>query len=356
MNPKLTSIYTRIRESIRTFLQQNDSVSRRLYAVRDRLYLQGKWTVLGGSILVGAIIVPACLALRFCDESMPESKGESMPKITATDGKEIPGYAVAEAKRVFDTRFTKVGDSYYTVRVGCGPDGLASLAQEARRRLKENRSADEAELFPVLLLRMDLIQLKNLRSEVTTDELSAADRLNKITWRGTFTVKAEAERRRRLDLASLFKRFMQPKNDKQAQAQNVPWTESKMSWNLTKNQAQSLLMKEQPDEKTDDSNKIINETLEVFGALDEFREKYKAFQQGPFGDWWNPGNAEFQNSTITIRDGKALQSTNMAMENVVPEGRFGVLLNILQGGHEDDDWAFLVKPNVYALKDAGLLE
>lgn len=282
-----------------------------------------------------------------------------MPELKAADGKDYPKAAVASAEEVFDSRFAKADGKYYTVRVSCATDQSAVMAALSGvlsfdkgsdpLAFAKTMSGDLPQRAP-LLVSMELIALEDLRTEVTSEDLTKADYLNNITWRGTFNVKAGAERRRTLDLATIYRQLLAAKDSETAVT--IPWTSPHLGWKLSQEQSASLAKVE---ESTKGSSNNDASGIAGFLAEEFFKPYAEKLKPTGWGDWWVPKDSSFQFTTVTIRDGKASHTTTEAIEQVAPGKELGVITELFQipdGGEQ----VFLLKPDLEALEDADLLK
>ena len=289
-----------------------------------------------------------------------------LPEISESEGPSVPKKAKAAAAEVFAGRFAKVGDSYYTVRVTCLPD----LAQDfgkymgAAMRGEVDFDALEGNDAPPLLFGMELIELKGLRTEVVGDELSQADKLNGITWKGQFKVRAQSERRRQLDLMVGLKAFAG------GASEVLPgWTDRPLRWSPSPAAIKNLrsqIAAANGEEELSDEERMARNFMNLFSGqfLSAAIESHTA---GGWRDWWTPENSSYQTSDVVVRDGDVTVETNEDVDSVLPDGETigmfmpaagsgGLFDGMITAAAAEDEQVFLLSPNVKALKDQGLLD
>ncbi|MEM7386802.1 MAG: hypothetical protein AAF514_17835 [Verrucomicrobiota bacterium] len=144
-------------------------------------------------LLCLALLIPAC------------KPSASLPAPSKTsDGAKLPGKVSAELDQLFANRFARSNDSHFTVRITCIPD-VGSGVSKIMSTIQEGGGIDfenALENQPPLLLSLELIEVKDLHTEVNAEEISKADKLNGIAWKGRVNIRAEVERRKQLDLIS----------------------------------------------------------------------------------------------------------------------------------------------------------
>jgi hypothetical protein len=137
-------------------------------------------------------------------------RGEvSLPavELTVPEGvaKTIPAEARRAAEAALNDRFAVDGESWYTARLTSCPDGAEALAQAMRLMAKGDFSEEHLEDVSRVILALSLTEMRKVRTDVRVHELSEADKLNGISWRGTFDLYGGVSKFRALDLATTLK-------------------------------------------------------------------------------------------------------------------------------------------------------
>lgn len=301
--------------------------------------------------------------------SFPGCNQGALPNTDHSSGPKAPAVALKAAREVFQSRFARKGGSYYTIKVITHPDTSVAMGEYMDSAMKGqiDLSALEKEFHPQLLRTMELIELKGLRTRIEGHELSEADRLNGITWKGTLRVETESERRRDLDLIPAFKDLVNGEPEAL-----VEWTEKELVWrpsevarsNLAAHLARS---RKQSDELSEEERMAAIWATAGEFILKSFLEGYASTE---WCDWWSPDGNAYQVSEIVVREGKVEISTLESVENVLvdqesvalfvpgsnagtPGGLFGTLFSAAILETQD---SFLLRPNIEALARHDLLQ
>ena len=295
--------------------------------------------------------------------------GHSLPEATEKSGPEAPANAIEAAAKVFENRFEKIGDSHYTIRVVCKADMGGKMGDFMKSAKEGNFSMEALESdsgHAPLLIEMELIQLKGLKTAIEGEELTEADKLNDISWKGSFTVTTTAERRRNLDLMSHFKTLARG-----AENVSLTWVDSPLIWQPSKIAATTLQRLVAQAENGDSPEKENNDLplMNVFSVMQNqvVEAVLEAHKPTGWRDWWQPEGSSYQYSEVTIRENQAYVSTIEDKKTVLGGGNeLGLFMPdtsepmvgglITMAAAEGDDITFLVNPNRDFLKTSGLLD
>lgn len=306
-----------------------------------------KW---GCALLIGATALVA-------------SCGESLPNVSSEDGDRIPSAADAAALEIFDGRFAKLGESYYTVRVSCTPDGMGMMAESVKMFQSGKFDPDSMDEAPASLVCMELIELRDLTTEVTSGELSEADELNGITWKGVVDVGALAERRRILDLMPTLEAML----ENQGATVEIPWIEQRFGWQCLDGDFLSVIAAAAGEEIPEERGEIEMPMFDMLSGMFEGLRS-ELLVGGEWGDWTDAGEASYQYTSISVHRDRVESSTNESVDGTLEgdtfvyrapskSGGFGAIQHLMQAAAaEEECQVFLVKPDVDALRAAGLID
>lgn len=293
----------------------------------------------------------------------------SLPDSEHIGGPRGPQVAIEAARAIFESRFARKGSSYFTVKVITHPDTTVAMGEYMRLAMDGRIDFDvlERDFHPQLLHSMELIELKGVRTRIEGHELTEADRLNGISWRGKVVVETESERRRNLELISSLGTLVGGEDEAK-----IDWTEKPIFWRPSETARSNLEAsfervkngtEEVPEEET------LARIWAVLGeqVLDSFFEGY---EQTDWCDWWAPEGNAYQVSEIVVRDGKAEVTTLESIENVIadqesvalymPESKRGnaggLLGSLLAAGILETQESFLLRPDMDALMRFDLLD
>lgn len=293
----------------------------------------------------------------------------SLPNSEHIGGPRGPQVAIEAARAIFESRFARKGSNYFTVKVITHPDTTVAMGEYMRSAMDGRIDFDvlERDFHPQLLHSMELIELKGVRTRIEGHELSEADRLNGISWKGRVVVETESERRRDLDLNSALGKLAG--GDVEAK---IAWTEKPIYWRPSESARANLeayLEQAENESKAVPHQEILARVWGMLGeqVLDSFLEGYA---QTEWCDWWAPEGSAYQVSEIVVRDGKAQITTMESIENVIsdqesvalympessPGNASGLFGSILAAGILETQDSFLLRPDMDALMRFNLLE
>tara|TARA_R110002096_G_scaffold189193_4_gene369566 strand:+ start:4002 stop:4850 length:849 start_codon:yes stop_codon:yes gene_type:complete len=282
--------------------------------------------------------------------------------VTPLEGKKPPGRLLDAATEVFESRFAKSGGSHYTVIVYAHGD-FSSMMTDYMSRITKGDVEGAMESMKsmqhpeaLVLKAMELVELKGLQTETTEYELTKADRLNEISWKGSISVTAEAQRRKDLDLSTVLNQMVENKES----TISIPWTERKLTWvAIGENNLEEAPKAKDNSESVPDLNLFALMGGAFGGDADEF------FAATDWNDWTTAEDMSFQRSDATLRDKNALLETIESAQvlggkdtvffRVPGEKNVGLdfVTTLANSGNET---IFLLKPDLSAIRKAGLLK
>lgn len=285
----------------------------------------------------------------------------SLPELEFAEGAKAPSETNDAARNIFNQRFAKYGDSHYSVRVVCKHDtSMAAMRAIGQQVLNGEVPVLDTAQFPLHIIRMELIQFRGLKTTVSEDDLSEADKLNGITWRGKYVVNTKVERRRNLDLFESVKML-----DKAEDIARIPWTKRELTLGVS-GKSWIQFVREQDSKKAPNEQEMM--VPNIFGALGGqiLSDLVDSYTGSEWGDWWEPQGNAYQHCDITLRDKEVICETWEDIDNVLlgeslvttpnPEAMFEMMG---LGGialAEGEEVTFLLKPNLKVLEEAGLIE
>jgi len=280
-------------------------------------------------------------------------QGDEMPGLGEEARKQLPEAVEEAAREVFDQRFVKHGDSYYSIMVTYVPDVFAEIEKEmpGYAKMMSGMTGEDFQISNApLVLSMDLIELKQLKTTVEPEDLHQADVLNSISWKGRVQVSAEAERRRQLDLKGWIRSMAESEGESSLPylAQEIPFAEREL---LLK------ALQSEPASEVEDDNPMA--AMGIFGMLfggNMTDQLVTLLEQDEWTDWSPCGDACYQNSHITERGDEVIVSTLESVDDAVSEDS-GVTLMLLRSGFMqlgamsgENHEVFLGKPVLKELK------
>lgn len=283
---------------------------------------------------------------------------DGMPGLAKADRKALPAPVEEAAREVFDGRFVKHGDSHYSVRVVCVPNIAAEMSKIPLLG-GDGKSRTKAPM----LTYMELIEIKNLRTEVRSDKLTKSDELNDVRWKGQLMVRGEVERRRQLDLSPWAERILRKETP------SVPWLGTNIAFEkgsfIDKKEMDDLMNGKAKDGDFDAlaMQQGLGAMMNLFTGVDFSEEAMKWLKGGNWGDWIECDKRSYQTSDIQLR-GETARITTLESPELAFDGKPEVTLFALHAGNffqvmsleDTQEISFLVKPDIKALRKAGLLK
>lgn len=310
--------------------------------------------------------IPLLLSILFLNTGC--GSNSSMPNPKIKEGTKPPRSALNSASQVFDSRFARDGSSYYTIKVIAVPDSSSAMRDYMKSVSEGNIDVSllEQDVHPMMLYRMELIELKGIYTEVVGNDLSEADKLNGISWKGSVTVKTKSERRRDLDLTMAFNRLV----DGQEQTPII-WADKQLIWRPSEEASAGLKSYIEESNRSADELSEEEKLARIWSGLlggDLMKAFLEGYQETEWGDWWTPDGNAYQVSEIEVRDSVPQIVTLESIENVLADqkslslffptqgGSMGMFGGLLSSAAIGDEESFLVKPNLDALKSNGVIE
>ncbi|MEM7697308.1 MAG: hypothetical protein AAF236_02760 [Verrucomicrobiota bacterium] len=284
--------------------------------------------------------------------------GGKVPGLKQTEGKKPPSAARQAYGEVFAQRILPYKGSLYTVIVTTIDDNASVFQESMNSALQGNIDFShlEQQMKPQSLFNMQLVELKGCFLESTAIELQEADRLNEISWKGNIMLRAKAQRRRSLDLSEAFNQLV-------GGAEEIPlsWVEHPLSWRVSPSVRATI---DATAQTTDEQVSALNFFALISNQIaDEFAE---GMQETEWGDWSTAEEASFQTTYLEVGDKEVYAETMESLEGVIadgtsvglflPSGGGGGLLGMMSAMGVGESNTFLLKPNLEALKEAGLLD
>lgn len=283
---------------------------------------------------------------------------DGMPGVAKSARKDLPAPVEEAAREVFDGRFVKHGDSYYSIRVVCVPNVVGELA-----KIPLWGGNGVSRTKAPMLTHMELIEIKNLRTEIRSDKLTKSDQLNDVKWKGQLMVKGEVERRRQLDLTGWAEQIIRK------EAPPMPWVGTHIAFEkesfIDKKEMEAMMNGKAKDEDIDSLaiQQAMGGMMKMFTGLDFSDEAMKELKGRNWSDWFECDKRSYQVSDIQLR-GKEARITTLESLELAFEGTPEVTLFALHAGNffqlislgEAQEISFLVKPDIKALSKADLLK
>lgn len=283
---------------------------------------------------------------------------DGMPGVAKADRKSLPAAVEESAREVFDSRFVKYGDSHFSVRVVCVPNIAGEMS-----KIPLFGGTGASRTDAPMLTYMELIEIRNLRTEVRSDKLTKSDELNDVKWKGQLMVRGEVERRRQLDLTDWAGKILRK------EAPPVPWIATNIAFEkgsfIDKKEMEELMKGKAKDKQIDPLalQQGMGDMMKMFTGLDLSEEAMKWLKGGNWGDWIECEQRSYQTSDIQLR-GETARITTLESLELAMEGQPEVTLFALHAGNffqimsldDTQEISFLVKPDLKALRKAGLLK
>lgn len=280
---------------------------------------------------------------------------DEMPGLSKPDRKEMPAAVGDAAREVFDTRFAEYRGSHYTIVVHCAGNVMPHLSN-----MPLFGGNGESRTKAPMLVCMELVEIQNLHTKVEPAELTKADELNDIRWKGRVMVGGEVERRRQLDLAPWVRAILDGN-----ESLPLPWVAEPIHFEKGSFTAGLTQDRERGDRQPDalDFQEAMGGMMNALFGTDATGEFAKLLKGGPWGDWVECGKASYQNSEVQLR-GKTTRITTIESMETAMDGKPEVTLLALHANNlfqmksvaDGNEFVFLVKPDIRALKKAGLLK
>ncbi len=290
-------------------------------------------------------VLSSAVALSACNES-------SLPNVEVAGDQGVPDEVLREVSAVFDQRFVEIDGSYYTVAASGIEDRMSAMGEamsavmqqdfEAMQEVSERR-------HPTILYKMELVEMKGLKTRVTPAELTEADRLNGVEWRGKVEVIAETERWRTLDLKRPFDEMVGGEGLKV----RLPWVAREVEWQLV---ATGSAIAAQGDGQAAE-----NPMVRALQAPSDMLMKDLVSEMSPTG-WadWIEDEGSFLTADVVLREGETTISINYSPEAMLSGDR--VYFRILGGGMMEmaafsdfDELMMFLAPEPAYLETSGVL-
>lgn len=250
---------------------------------------------------------------------------------------DVPGRARELVETALAERFAVDDDSWRTVKLQSYPDGGEMFGKVMAGMFGNGDLSDEAMADVTRCIGgLELIELRNLQTSVAVGQLSEADRLNGITWRGTFDLRAAVTRTRTLDLAGFL-------SNRQG-AVSIPWLAD----------PRTVLLPVLTNAAASASAPTQN--LGLFGAMFSGELARAGLAGSGWGDWQDtPGDIVFRAVVTLSKRGDRVatwpdtEQTRTITRYVPPRGGL-----FSMAGAEDPEVA-LCRPDLRALKKGDLL-
>lgn len=284
--------------------------------------------------------------------------GGPLPNTKSREGKSPPGNLQKAVREVFDSRFVKSGGSYYAALVYMNPD-ISSMLAESQARFAKNDMKGAMGVYEnpsvYMLRRIELIELKGLRTMTTQYELNEADRLNDVRWKGNISITAEAQRRKTIDLTQVLQAAMEsPKSTVE-----IPWIDRKLTLVAVGGDTKDSTEKEKDSQ---DGVDPVNIWKTILSAIEG--DTAELFAESEWSDWTSGEGTNFQYSEAELRGSEVTIETDESMDVLkgndivfvrTPTGSKGQLdfLGAFAGSGEAT--AFVTKPNLKELRKSGQL-
>ncbi len=296
----------------------------------------GNWTFTrrrAALLVVGLILAGKLSGCGDAAVALPRVEVKA-PKGLSDD---VPAAARELVEAALTQRFAVDDETWRTVKLSAFPDGGEMFGKVMAGMFGSGELSDEA-LADVTrcISGLELIELRNLQTAVAVGQLSEADRLNGITWRGTFDLRAAVTRTRTLDLAGFL-------SNRQG-AVSIPWLAP----------PRTVLLPVVTN--TAASTSTPTQHLGLFGAMFSGDLARAGLAGSGWGDWRDtPGDLVFRAVVTLSKRGDRVATwpdtdeTRTVTQYVLPRGGL-----FSMAGAEDQD-VVLCPPDLRALKKGDLL-
>lgn len=287
-----------------------------------------------------------------------------LPKVASVEGEKPPSEVSDAVGELFEARFAKKGGNHFAIVAACRDDSaglFSNLMAGSQTGKMPSISEMMGENLPPMLMRLHLIELRDLYTTVVAEPLSEADKLNDVQWKGAFEVSAKVERRRLLDLSPGLKAAFKDPN-----TNSIGWTLDAVKWSKATLASDDKKAKTETPKSNEDE-----ETFHMFSFMEEIQdETWQAvladYRGGDWGDWSDVEGGVYQRSYAVLRDGKITLNNEWEPEDVLPDGEHVNGFRMLQGffgamnadtwNESSNDHYFFMEPDMKALKKAGLFD
>ena len=260
----------------------------------------------------------------------------------------VPTKAREAVMKVFDQRFARIGDSYYSVQINGYPN-----PRPIGMDLIRNGQMKEPHTYPLLLESMQLTQIKSLRWKYFSIPVSAADKLNGVEWQGGAILSANVSRARVLDLTASHQALLRAK-DRRA---TLPWTSHTLTWiNIQ-------------DDQPGVGEEILRANPFAGDVPGQIRKMLlDGFKASEWSDWEDASDTMYQGTAVQIRNGKVVTETEQSVEKLHSDKNLYYRIPGTGGGLEAmgeframellenvGSVAFLLRPDMVYIRKQGLL-
>ncbi len=267
--------------------------------------------------------------------------GVALPRVEVKAPKglsdDVPGPARDLVEAALAQRFAVEDDTWRTARLNAYPDGGEVLGKAMAGVFGGGDLSDDALADVTRCIGgLELIELRKPQTTIYVDKLSEADRLNGITWRGTFDVRAAVTRARTLDLAGIL-------SNRQG-AVVIPWLA----------EPRTVLLPKVTNAAAAASASTQN--LGLFGALFTGELLRSGLTGGEWGDWQDtPDDIVFRAVVTLSKRGDTVatwpdtEKTRAVTQYALPRG------GLFSMAGADAQESVLCRPDLRALKKGDLL-
>ena len=288
-----------------------------------------------------------------------------LPSISKESSDDVPDEVLEKAQEVFNSRFAQVDDDYFQVYIKYADNIPATYKKSMEEAgvgqygnvLNETLLKGIDNNLDPHLISASLFQLKDLTTTITANELTDADKLNNITWKGEVKVIANNMRSKKLDLMEQI-RSLKTSSD----TIDINYTSPKITLGVCGKSWVEHFNAEQEQKKSSNDDPLAMMD-NVFGVLTNqiFEQLIPGLQGSDWSEWRESKEYTFQKCNIIVENGEVICQSEEDFSNFSNEKKSFSTLPILTGMgammYENlGDRYVATKPNIEFLQEHNILK